>query len=89
LVDRNEKIAKWYRDYQSRFNKVQGMELGNEEIYGKMTGYQLKNGKVRKQRQSRYDELFKGKTKEEIRSIIDEQDISRIMKYRLRKKFGC
>lgn len=80
-----EKVEGWFRDYQSRFNKVQRMDLGNEEVYGQMNGYQLKNGKVRKQRKSHYDELFKGKNKEEISSIIDNMNISRGRKSQLRK----
>lgn len=87
-----EKIEGWYRDYQSRFNKGQRMDLGNEEVYGQMNGYQLKNGKVRKEHKehkSKYDELFKGKTKEEISLAIQKLNISRIAKYRLRKKYGC
>ena len=47
-VVEKSKIEGWFRDYQSRFNKVQRMDLGNPEIYGQMTGYRLKNGKVRK-----------------------------------------
>lgn len=87
-----EKVEGWYRDYQSRFNKGQRMDLGNEEVYGQMNGYQLKNGKVRKEHKehkSKYNELFKGKTKEEISLAIQELNISRIAKYRLRKRYGC
>ena len=83
----NEKIAKWYRDYQSRFNKVQRMDLGNPEIYGQMTGYQLKNGKVRKQRQSHYDEIFKGMNKEQIADWIANSDLHRQMKKKLKGKY--
>lgn len=85
-----EKVEGWYRDYQSKFNKVQRMELGNEGIYEQMTGYQLKNGKVRKEHKehkSKYDDLFKGKTKEEIEAWIESSDLHRQTKKRLREKF--
>lgn len=89
VVER-EKVEGWYRDYQSKFNKVQRMELGDEGIYGQMTGYQLKNGKVRKQHKehkSKYDELFNGKTKAEIEVWIESSDLHRQTKKRLREKF--
>lgn len=82
-----EKVEGWYRDYQSRFNKIQRMELGNEGVYGQMTGYQLKDGKVRKQHKSKWDEEFKGKTKEEIAVWIESSDLHRQTKKRLREKF--
>ena len=82
-----EKVEGWYRDYQSRFNKAQRMELGNEGIYGQMTGYQLKNGKVRKEHKSKYDELFKSKSRNEISNIIDSMNISRGRKSQLRKEW--
>ena len=85
-----EKVEGWYRDYQSRFNKAQRMELGDEEIYGQMTGYLLKNGKVRKEHKehkSKYDDMFNGKTKEEIAVWIESSDLHRQTKKRLREKF--
>ena len=44
--------------------------------------------KVRKTRMSKYDELFKYKSKEEIYGIISKMDISRTQKKRLREKYG-
>ena len=44
--------------------------------------------KVRKTRKSKYDELFKYKSKEEIYGIISKMDISRTQKKRLREKYG-
>lgn len=44
--------------------------------------------KVRKTRKSKYDELFNGKSKEEISDIISKMDISPNMKSRLRKEYG-
>jgi hypothetical protein len=86
VVER-EKVDGWYRDYQSRFNKSQNMTFPDNGIYGQMTGYQLKNGKVRKQRQSRYDEMFKDKTKDEISKWIESSDLHRQMKKKLREKY--
>lgn len=82
-----ERIEGWFRDYQSRFNKVQGMELGNDEIYGKMTGYQLKNGKMRKERKSKYDEIFKDMDKNQIAEWIKNSDLHRQMKKKLKGKY--
>lgn len=85
-----EKVRKWYRDYQSRFNKNQKMGTGDEMIDNCLTGYVLKNGKVQKkhkQHKSDYDETFKGMTKEEIREWIDNADIHRQTKKRLKERY--
>lgn len=85
-----EKVRKWYRDYQSRFNKNQNMGTGDEMIDDALTGYVLKNGKVlrkHKQRKSPYDEIFKGMTKEEISAWIDNADIYRQTKKRLKERY--
>ena len=85
-----EKVRKWYRDYQSRFNKNQKMGTGDEMIDNCLTGYVLKNGKVlkkHKQRKSPYDEIFKGMTKEEISVWIDNADIHRQTKKRLKERY--
>lgn len=68
----DKELARWYRDYRSEYNKKFGML----------------EGKVRKQRASKYDELFKGKSKEEISDLISKMDISRTQKKRLREKHG-
>lgn len=54
-----------------------------------LTGYVLKNGKVRKSSKARerYAEMFKDKTPEEIREIISKMDISRARKSQLRKEW--
>lgn len=84
-----EKVRKWYRDYQSRFNKNQNIHLENA-IYGDMTGYVLKNGKVRKssKARNRYAEMFKDKTPEQILEIISQMDISRARKSQLRREWN-
>lgn len=68
----DDELARWYRDYRSEYNKKFG----------------ILEGKVRKQRASKYDELFKGKSKEEISDMISKMDISPNMKSRLRKEHG-
>ena len=85
-----EKVRKWYRDYQSRFNKNQKMGTGDEMIDNSLTGYVLKNGKVRKssKARNRYAEMFKDKTPEEIREIISQMDISRARKSQLRREWN-
>lgn len=82
-----EKVRKWYRDYQSRFNKNQSIGTGDEMIDNCLTGYVLKNGKVRKQRKSEYDETFMNMSKDEIREWIEHADIHRQTKARLRMRY--
>jgi len=84
-----EKVRKWYRDYQSRFNKNQKMGTGDEMIDKCLIGYVLKNGKVRKSSKARerYAEMFKDKTPDEIRELISKMDISRARKSQLRREW--
>lgn len=85
-----EKVRKWFRDYQSRFNKNQKIGTGDEMIDNGLIGYVLKNGKVRKSSKARdrYTEMFKDKTPEEIREIISQMDISRARKSQLRREWN-
>ena len=58
-----------------------------------LTGYVLRNGKVlkkhdkHKQRPSPYDKTFKGMSKEEISAWIDNADIHRQTKKRLKERY--
>jgi hypothetical protein len=63
------------------------MGTGDEMIDKCLTGYVLKNGKVRKQRKSEYDETFKDMSKDEIREWIEHADIHRQIKARLRRRY--
>lgn len=85
-----EKVRKWYRDYQAKFNKNQKIGTGDEMIDNGLIGYVLKNGKVRKSSKARdrYAEMFKDKTPEEIREIISKMDISRARKSQLRREWN-
>lgn len=44
---------------------------------------------VKIDKRNKYAEMFKNKTPDQISALIEKQPISRIMKYRLRKKYGC
>lgn len=68
-----ESLEKWYKDYQREWNR----KFGNLE--GKLR-------KQHKQHKSKWDEIFKNKTKEEIESIISEQKSKQTRLY-LRKKY--
>lgn len=84
-----EKVRKWFRDYQSRFNKNQKMGTGDEMIDNCLTGYVLKNGKVQKKHkkhESKWTRLFNGKSKEEIEKMIAEIP-SKQTRYSLRERF--
>ena len=71
----DEELTKWYRDYRSEYNKK----------FGTLDG---KLRKEHKQHKSKYDDLFKDKSKEEISDMINKMDISRTQKKRLRDKHG-
>ena len=84
-----DKVMKWYRYYQSKFNKNQKI-LKGDAIYEKLEGYVLKNGKVRKSSKARdkYAEMFKNKTSEQILDIIAKLDVSRARKSQLRREWN-
>lgn len=67
----DEELARWFVDYRRAYNKK----------FGSL------DGKVRKQRASKYDELFKDMTKEQIAQYIDKSDLHRQMKKKLRQKY--
>ena len=64
----DEELAKWFRFYRQEYNR----KYGNLE------------GKVKKGRKSKYDELFKDMTKEQIADYIKKSDLHPNMKTRLR-----
>lgn len=67
----DDELARWYRDYRSEYNKKFG----------------ILEGKVRKQRASKYDKMFKDMTKEQIADYIAKSDLHRQMKKKLREKY--
>lgn len=67
----DEELSRWFKDYRNEYNKKFGML----------------EGKVRKQRSSKYDEIFKDMSKEEIAQYIDNSDLHRQMKKKLRLKY--
>lgn len=67
----DKELARWYRDYRSEYNKKFG----------------ILEGKVRKHRTSKYDEMFKDMTKEQIDDYIANSDLHRQMKKKLREKY--
>ena len=68
-----EEIRKWYPDYRKEYN----LKWGNTDT------------KIdrRKEKKSKYDEMFNGKSKEEISDLIDSMEISRGRKSQLRKEW--
>lgn len=67
-------LKKWYRDYRREYNAKWGLL---DDKIDKRTG----------KKSSKYDELFNGKSKEEISDLIDKMDISRGRKSQLRKEW--
>jgi hypothetical protein len=67
-------LKKWYRDYRREYNAKWGLL---DDKIDKRTG----------KKSSKYDELFNGKSKNEISDIIDNMDISRGRKSQLRKEW--
>ena len=67
-----EDLKKWYKDYKREYNKKWGVLEGTIR-------------KDHKQHKSKWSEMFSGKTKEEITDIIDHLEVSKQMKYKLRK----
>jgi hypothetical protein len=72
-VSENE-IRKWYRDYRREYNLKWGT---TDTKIDKRTG----------KKKSKYDELFNGKSKEEISDLIASMDISRGRKSQLRREY--
>ena len=68
----DETLLSWYGDYKREWNK----KWSKDKI------------KQHRNRKSKYAEMFKGKTKEEISDMIDKMDISRGRKSQLRKDQG-
>ena len=67
----DEELARWFRFYRQEYNKK----------FGKL------EGKVKKGRKSKYDDLFKDMTKEQIADYIKNSDLHPNMKTRLRGLF--
>ena len=64
----DEELSRWFRFYRQEYNRK----------YGSL------DGKVKKGRKSKYDELFKDMTKEQIADYIKNSDLHPNMKTRLR-----
>ena len=84
-----ERIEKWYRDYQSAFNKAH-IDKSDfcAEMLDQLDDYKLgKDGKLvkqHKQHKSKFDYLFNnGKSKKEVAEEIANLDINRVQRKRL------
>lgn len=70
----DDDLRRWWKDYQRTFNSKWG---SLEQKIDKRTGA----------KHSKYDDLFKDKTKDEIADLIDSMDISRGRKSQLRNEW--
>lgn len=68
-----EFLSRWYVQYKTEWNKT----YPDNKI----------ERKQHKQHKSKYDEMFKDKTKEEITQLLDNLDIDKGLKSRLKKKY--
>ena len=74
-----EMLSRWYADYKREFNKYWNInKLKN--INTRQDGDRIHN-------KSKWSEIFKGKSKDEIADIIKNSDLSKQMKYKLRKDY--
>lgn len=64
-------LERWYADYKREFNTYWGKQLHQTRIHNK----------------SKWSDLFEGKTKDEIAEIINKADITKGMRYKLRKTY--
>ena len=69
-----EELRRWYRDYRSEYNAK----------WGKLD---VKIDKRTGKKNSKYDELFKDKSNDEITDIIAKLELTKQMKYKLRKQY--
>lgn len=69
-----EDLRRWYRDYRSEYNTKWGL------LDAKIDN---RSGK----KNSKYDEMFKEKSNDEITDIIAKLELTKQMKYKLRKQY--
>lgn len=68
---KDETFNRWYEEYRAIWNNTH-----------------LKDNQIgRKQRKSKWDDMFKGKSKEEISDAISKLEVSKQMKYKLRLQY--
>ena len=67
----DDDLRRWWKDYQREFNSK----------WGSM------EAKIDRRAGSKYDDLFKDMTKEEISKWIAESDLHRQMKKKLRRRY--
>ena len=69
----DETLMKWYEEYRANWNKEH-------------KGDQIEH-KQHKQHKSKYYELFFNKSKDDIEDIISKMNISKQLKYKLKKQY--